>query len=73
MYDNTPGAPPAWGYLMRSLLTLACRIMQGPIQDFFHGGVSWHNMPEKYLGSIGGSYGGGFGGLPQEIFEYEVL
>ena len=26
------------------------------------GGGSWHNVPEKYLGSVGGSYGGGRGG-----------
>ena len=36
---------------------------QGRIQDFFPGGgVSWQNVAEKYLGSVGGSYGVGFGG-----------
>ena len=31
---------------------------------------SWHNVPEKCLGSVGGSYGGGGFG---ENIEYEVL
>ena len=35
---------------------------------FFPGGVSWHNVREKYLGSVGGSYGGGFGGPPPRKF-----
>ena len=33
-------------------------------------GVSWHNVPVKYLWSVGGSYGGGFGvlGPPPRTF-----
>ena len=42
--------------------------IQGRIEDFFPGEVSWHNVPEKYLGSVGGSYGGGFGGTPPRKF-----
>ena len=32
----------------------------GADPGFFPGGVSWHNVAEKYFGSVGGSYGGGF-------------
>ena len=41
--------------------------MQGADPGFFPGGVIWHNVAEKYFGSLGGSYGGGIGGLPKKI------
>ena len=43
-------------------------ITQGRIQEFFPGGVSWNNVAEKYLGSVGEVTEGGL-----EKFEYEVL
>ena len=41
---------------------------QGRIQDFFQGGVSGHNVADKYFRSVGGSYGGGIGGPPPRKF-----
>ena len=37
-------------------------ILQGRIQEFFHGGSVGRYVADKYLGIVGGSYGGGFGG-----------